>query len=62
MEKTTAEFAKLLDRAIALCDAYVPVTDRNPTPGGDNVRTTAVGFLVAARALVAAAIETETKK
>ena len=47
----------MFDRAIKLVDTYTPVTDRNPTPGGGNVRITAVAVLVAARALVEALIE-----
>lgn len=51
----------VVDRAIVLCDKYVPVNDRNPTPGGGNVRTTAVGLLVAARAALEAFLEEEAK-
>ena len=62
MKKDSAVLAKMLARAIVLCDTYVPVNDRNPTPGGGQVRTTAVGFLVAASAVVAAFIELEREE
>ena len=56
---TAKEIVPLLDRAIQLVDKFVPVNDRNPTPGGGNVRTTAVGLLVAARAMLEAVSEYE---
>jgi hypothetical protein len=56
---TAKEFVPVLDRAIKLVDTFVPVNDRNPTPGGGNVRTTAVSILVAARAMLEALVEHE---
>lgn len=56
-EKTPEALRGVFDRAIKLVDTYTPVTDCNPTPGGGNVRITAVAVLVAARALVEALIE-----
>ena len=56
---TAKEIVPLLDSAIQLVDKFVPVNDRNPTPGGGNVRTTAVGLLVAARAILEAVSEYE---
>ena len=60
-EKTPKELRWLFARAIELCAHYVPADHRNPTPGGGNVLTTAVGVLVAGRALVEAFIEHEEK-
>ena len=51
----------MIERAITLVDRFVPVTDRNPTPGGGEVRVNAVALLVAARAMVEAAVEREGK-
>lgn len=54
--------AGVLDRAIVLCDKFTPFNDRKPTIGGGQVRTTAVGVLVAARALAEAVIEEGAKR
>ena len=54
MKPVTVALVRLLDKAIADVDRHVPTMDRAPTPDGGRVRATAVGILVAGRALVSA--------
>ena len=61
-EKVPKEFGGILDRALVLCEKYVPHEHRNPTPGGGNVLTTATAILVAGRALFEAVLEYEGAK
>lgn len=56
-QKDIKQAVRMVERAMSLCDKFVPVNDRNPTPGGGNVRTMAVGILVAARACLEALVE-----
>lgn len=61
MSKQTDFVMKLLDKALLKVDGFVPVQERNPTIGGGSTRTTAVGIIVAAKALVSAFSEMETE-
>ena len=54
MKPVTVALVNLLEKAIADVDRHVPTMDRAPTPDGGRVRATAVGILVAGRALVSA--------
>lgn len=56
------KIAAALDRAIVHVDKFIPANDRTPLPGGGNARVTAVGFLVAARAVMEAVIEEGAKR